>query len=492
MLFDSLGFLAFFPIVVILYYLLPHRFRWALLLAASCYFYMAFIPYYILILLYLIVIDFAAGIMIERTAGRRRKVFLIVSLVANIGTLFFFKYFNFFNANVAHLAALIHWNYSIRALQIALPLGLSFHTFQSLSYVLEVYYGRQPAERNLGTYALFVMFFPQLVAGPIERPQQLLPQLHAEHPFEEQNLTEGLRVMLWGFFKKLVVADTAGVFVDAIYKNLHAANGPTLAVTAVVFAFQLYADFSGYSDIARGSARVFGITLVNNFDAPYFSRSIADFWRRWHISLSNWFRDYFYYPLALAWTKRTKVGLFAALFVTFFVIGLWHGAGWTFVLFGCTFGLYSAMGLMTKKLRARAIDAVGLSRAPRLLAILQTLVTFGLVCIGFVFFRAQSLRDAAYFLGHLANGWGAAASLHFWRTLAYVPIAAGLKNSQFYALPISIIVMLGGEYLQREYRILDRLTAGTALARWSAYYALVAWILAFGYFRQVTFIYFQF
>ncbi len=310
--------------------------------------------------------------MIERSKGRRRKLFLVISIIVNVGTLFFFKYFNFFNANISSLAGFLRWNYSIQALRIALPLGLSFHTFQSLAYVIEVYRGKYPAERDLGIYALYVMFFPQLVAGPIERPQQLLPQLHDLRGFRESDVVQGLRIMLWGFFKKVVVADSLGIAVDAIYGNLHTAGGVMLSVMAVAFMLQLYADFSGYSDIARGSAKAFGVTLVNNFDVPFFSRSIAEFWRRWHISLSNWFRDYFYQPIAIPLARRwSKAGLYGALLFTFVVIGLWHGAAWTYVAFGTIFGIYMVVGLMHETItrRRRAIfrtreDTVAVCIAP--------------------------------------------------------------------------------------------------------------------------------
>jgi D-alanyl-lipoteichoic acid acyltransferase DltB (MBOAT superfamily) len=493
MLFNSFSFVIFFPVVAILYYLLPHRFRWMLLLAASCYFYMAFVPYYILILFYLIVIDYCAGIAIEKAEGKKRKLFLTISIVANVGTLFIFKYFNFFNANLAHIATLLHWNYSITALSLIVPLGLSFHTFQSLAYVMEVYYKRYPAERHFGIYALYVMFFPQLVAGPIERPQQLLPQLRAEHAFDEGTTVSGLRIMLWGFFKKMVIADTIGVIVDTVYGNLHTASGVLLAIGAAAFAIQLYADFSGYSDIARGSAQVFGITLMNNFDAPYFARSIADFWRRWHISLSNWFRDYFYYPLALWLAGRSKAGLYLALFITFTVIGLWHGAGWTYIFFGATFGLYSVIGLLTKKRRAKWAEAVGITRLPHLYGLLQTLVTFGLVCIGLVFFRATSLGDALFFLRHLAIGWGDVVNKQFWiTTVLDSQVSLGLTKKAILFLAISCVAMLGGEYWQREKHIVTWITSQPRWLRWGAYYVLIAWILLFAYHQPQTFIYYQF
>jgi len=361
-----------------------------------------------------------------------------------------------------------------------------------VSYVLEVYYRRYPAERHLGMYALYVMFFPQLVAGPIERPQQLLPQLHARHEFDEPTIADGLRIMLWGFFKKVVVADNMGILVDMIYGNLHAANGVALAVGTVGFAVQLYGDFSGYSDIARGSARVFGVNLINNFNIPYFSQSIADFWRRWHISLSNWFRDYFYQPLALSLARISSIGLYAALLITFVVIGLWHGAAWTYIFFGATFGVYMVVGLATKKWRERFAYAIGLTRLPRIRAVIQTLITFGLVCIGFVFFRAASLHDAFYVLWHLPTGWRAAFSKTFWSAMINNLAQAGLIRSNLVSLLAASAIMIGGEYWAMRTQFVASLAERPRWFRWGAYYLLIVWILAFGYYQQRTFIYFQF
>jgi alginate O-acetyltransferase complex protein AlgI len=493
MLFNSFSFLIFFAIVSVLYYVLPYRLRWIMLLIASCYFYMAFIPAYILILFYLIAIDFIAGIFIEKSQGKKRRAWLTASVIANVGTLFFFKYFNFFNANVARVAALIHWNYSPLALSIILPLGLSFHTFQSLAYVIEVYRGKYPAERHLGIYALYVMFFPQLVAGPIERPQELLPQLHAHHEFREDGVVEGLRVMLWGFFKKIVVADTIGVVVDTVYGNLHTSPGPVLALAAVAFAIQLYADFSGYSDIARGAAKVLGINLVNNFKTPYFSRSIAEFWRRWHISLSNWFRDYFYQPIALAFARGfRKAGLYLALFITFIVIGLWHGAGWTYIFFGAIFGFYIVFGMITKPFRERIARAIGLAKFPKIYAAWQMLVTFGLVCVGLVFFRSTSLHDALYFVSELVRGWGAVFHPSFLKNSILHPMLPGLSELHTLLIIAASIVVIVGEQLNHRYHIIAWLGAHPRALRWAAYYVLILWILAFGHYQARTFIYFQF
>lgn len=497
--FNSFSFLAFFPIVAILYFLIPRSRRWVLLLVASCYFYMAYIPSYILILFYLVLVDYLMGRAIASAEGRKRTFFLVVSIVTNVGTLFFFKYFDFFNANVAAIASLIHWNYSFRMLRIALPLGLSFHIFQSLAYVIEVYKGRYPAERHLGIYALYVMFFPQLVAGPIERPQQLLPQLHDLRGFsgDGSNIADGLRIMLWGFFKKLVVADALGAIVDSIYANSHVVAGPSLALAAVAFTFQIYGDFSGYSDIARGAARVFGINLVNNFNIPFFSRSIAEFWRRWHISLSSWFRDYFYQPLALSWARASSVGLPLALIVTFGVLGLWHGAAWMYVVFGLWFGIIMAMSNATKRARGRLVAVLGLRRLPRLHAALQVAITFMLVCIGDIFFRASSLGAAWYIIVHLWAGWGNVLHARFWLDGTFMgqyfnQNVTIVTKIRFLLLPVSVALMVFGEYIGDKIQIGTWLTSRPLWMRWAAYYVLIFWILVLGYFSGRTFIYFQF
>ncbi|MBA3733386.1 MBOAT family protein, partial [Patescibacteria group bacterium] len=306
MTFTSIAFVIFIILITFFYYISPAKFRWLILLIGSCYFYMAFVPKYILILFVLIIIDYVLAQKIESSLGTKRKIFFIGSLVSNIGLLFVFKYFNFFNENILNLAHLLHWNYSIGTLSLILPLGLSFHTFQSMSYIIEVYRGNYKAEKHLGIYALYVLFFPQLVAGPIERPEHLLPQLKKDIPFEFSNIVIGLRLMLWGFFKKLVVADRLAISVTYVYAHISNVSGLSIVITIIFFAFQLYADFSGYSDIARGSAKLLGIDVIRNFNQPYFSKSVAEFWRRWHISLSSWFRDYFYFPLVYSRKQTTR------------------------------------------------------------------------------------------------------------------------------------------------------------------------------------------
>src|ERR1051326_7662558 len=339
MLFNSLSFLIFFLVVSTLYFALPHRFRWMLLLGASCFFYMCFIPIYILILAATIGVDYVAGILIEGTPDPAwKKGYLMMSIVSVCAILFVFKYFNFLNNNLAALARVLHWNYPIKTLRLILPIGLSFHTFQSLSYVFEVYRGRQPAEKHFGLYSLYVMYFPQLVAGPIERPQNLLHQFKQIKRFDWQRIGDGLSLSLWGLFKKVVVADSLAIYTDTIYNNSRLHTGTSLLLATYFFAIQIYCDFSGYSDIARGISRIYGIELMKNFETPYFARSISEFWSRWHISLSTWFRDYVYIPLG-----GNRVVLARNIFnigVVFLISGLWHGANWTFVIWGALHGMY--------------------------------------------------------------------------------------------------------------------------------------------------------
>jgi alginate O-acetyltransferase complex protein AlgI len=390
MLFNSLHFVVFFLIVTPLYFILPHKFRWILLLVASCYFYMVFIPVYILILGFTIIVDYFAGILIDKSAGRERKLYLTLSLVANIGVLAFFKYFNFINENISLLIGQFGINNHIPYLSILLPVGLSFHTFQAMSYTIEVYRGNQSAEKHFGIYALYVMFYPQLVAGPIERPQNLLHQFYEKHKLTFDNVAIGSRLILWGFFKKLVVADRLALFVSAVYQNPSAYSTSMLITAVLFFAFQIYADFSGYSDIALGTARIMGFKLMTNFNTPFFSTSITEFWRRWHISLNTWFNDYLFTPIMVANRDWGKLAVIFAIMVTFGISGLWHGAGWTYIVFGLLHGVAVAYEFLTKKFRkklSKKIPAVIYNN-------LSILLTFTYVCLTWIFFRAETFNDA--------------------------------------------------------------------------------------------------
>ncbi|HET6224970.1 MAG TPA: MBOAT family O-acyltransferase, partial [Bacteroidia bacterium] len=352
MLFNSAQFLFFFPLVTILFFLLKSNYRWALLLAASCYFYMFFRPVYILILFFTIIVDYYAGIFIERAKDpKTRRLYLIISIISNVSILAVFKYFNFLNENITGLAELIGLHNPIPYLTILLPIGLSFHTFQAMSYTIEVYRGNQRAERHFGIYSLYVMFYPQLVAGPIERPQNILHQFHEKQVFSYERAANGLNQMAYGMFKKVVIADRLAEYVNAIYGNPQHYSTLPIIIATLFFSIQIYCDFSGYSDIAIGAAKVMGYDLMENFNRPYLSTTISEFWTRWHISLSTWFKDYVYIPLG--GNRTTKIKWYRNLIIVFLLSGLWHGASWNFIIWGALHSFYLVFGLMTIHYRKR-------------------------------------------------------------------------------------------------------------------------------------------
>ncbi len=446
------------------------------LLAASCYFYMAFIPVYILILAFTIVIDYIAGIYIERSAGKRRKSFLVISLIANIGILCFFKYFNFFNDNISALLRIAEFQNPVSNLSILLPIGLSFHTFQAMSYTIEVYRGNQKAEKHFGIYALYVMFYPQLVAGPIERPQNLLKQFRQKHDFDSSRVFSGLKQILWGLFKKIVVADRLGVFVDNAYNYHDQQSGVALALATIFFSFQIYCDFSGYTDIAIGSARVMGFDLMKNFNRPNFSMNTAEFWKRWHISLSTWFKDYLYFPLGgnrVAIPRR-----YVNLMIVFLISGFWHGANWTFVIWGGINGLFLVFGLLFKKQSTAFWKWTGLQRFPVVYAAIHISITFLLISFSRIFFRSQSVEQAFAIIKKVFSFSGSLLNESI-TTLAYC----------FFAIAFLIAVEM-----RQEFKI-PLLSLGARKNYWlrNAYYALlVILILLVGVYDGGQFIYFQF
>lgn len=489
MLFNSLHFLIFFPVVTILYFSIPHKYRWFLLLTASCYFYMSFIPEYILILAVTIIIDYFAGIYIENSEGKRKKKFLILSIVSLCLVLFIFKYFNFFNRTFADLSETFYLNYPVGDIGLILPIGLSFHTFQSLSYVIEVYRGKQKAEKNFGIYSLYVMFYPQLVAGPIERPQNLLHQFYEKHKVDYRRITDGLKLMTWGMFKKVVIADRLAVFVNQVYDNPHDYQGISLLIATIFFAFQIYCDFSGYTDIARGAAQVMGFHLMLNFDRPYFSKSINEFWKRWHISLSTWFKDYLYIPLG---GNRVPVPRwYLNLFITFIVSGLWHGANWTFVIWGALHGTYLVTGIITTNVREKISVFTGINKLPNFQKMLRIFITFCLVCFSWIFFRAPDLDTAVYIITNFYTGFGNVTEL-FTENAKHVYYLD--KNLFDFAFAIMMILLLKSvQMIQRKGDMIQILNRQSWVIRWLVYYVIIIIILLFGQYNiNQQFIYFQF
>jgi alginate O-acetyltransferase complex protein AlgI len=476
MLFNSIHYLLFFPCVVALFFSLPVRLRAIWLVLASCYFYMVFRPSYILILIAVIAIDYFSALYIERQAGRRRKVGLIVSILSNLGILFAFKYYAFAVDNFLAVSRVIGLPESVDPprLQLLLPIGLSFHTFQSLAYVVEVFNGRYPAERHVLRFALYVLFFPQMVAGPIERPQGLLRQLHLDWAFSYERAVQGLRLILLGFWYKLLIADNLAPYVDAVYGDPATATGFTAALATLCFAIQIYCDFCGYSLIAIGSAKVLGIQLVRNFDHPYTADSVTDFWRRWHISLSSWFRDYVYIPLGgnrVDTLRRDR-----NVVIVFLLSGLWHGAAWTYVVWGGLHGFYI---LMENHL-------VGdVSRLRRKTALAYRVLAMMLVGFAWVFFRARSLSDAVTILDAMARRWSTIGA-DLQGALARASVYGSVVNGV--AIGFAAFTILA--WLER-LTMDDRLTMPMGF-RWTVYYGMIASILFFARFESRSFIYFQF
>lgn len=483
MLFNSFSFLIFFTVVTTLYFVLPHRVRWFLLLVSSCYFYMAFVPVYILILGFTIVIDYFAGIYIEKLKGKKRKWFLILSLIANIGVLAVFKYYNFINDNISFLFQKFGSVNHIPYLTILLPIGLSFHTFQAMSYTIEVYRGHQKAERNFGIYSLYVMFYPQLVAGPIERPQNLLHQFRQKHYFDYDRVTSGLRLMAWGLFKKIVIADRLAVIVNLVYKNPEDYNSLSLSIAAVFFSFQIFCDFSGYSDMAIGAARIMGFKLMTNFNRPYSSKTINEFWKRWHISLSTWFKDYLY--ISIGGNRVSVPRWYLNLFIVFLVSGLWHGANWTFVIWGALHGFYLVFALITENLRTKLNKKLFLDR----IYFLPVLTTFCLTSIAWIFFRAENLDKATYIIQHIFKGIPEIVTKLIHRE-PVLESGLGLKALFWPILMILFLELV--HYIQRKRNISEIILGYPRIIRWSVYACLAFIIGMFMQTSEMPFIYFQF
>lgn len=402
----------------------------------------------------------------------------------------FFKYYGFAATNINALAGLLDWNYSLSLLKILLPIGLSFHTFQALSYTIEVYFGRHKAERHFGIYALYVMFYPQLVAGPIERPGHLLPQLHLEHNFDYARVVSGLRLMLWGFFKKVVIADRVALAVSVAYANPFAHHAPFLLAAIALFAVELYCDFSGYTDIARGAARVMGFELMENFNYPYAAKSVAEFWRRWHISLSTWLRDYVFFPLARKY-GNTKAWIYLSILITFLLSGLWHGAGWTYVAMGAFFGVFIVLGEMTKSLRDGIVRFFRLDKIPSIHGLFQTAITFVLVCFAWIFFRAPSLHTAQLLIKRIFTDIPSFWHYEILRQSVNELTGALLYQGLFISF-FSIAFLEFIQYVHRNNWPKADWAYWPRYARWGGTYALILSILFLGYFSYHPFIYFQF
>ena len=469
MVFNSIEYLIFLPLVVVLFYLIPHRYRWILLLTASCVFYMWFVPKYILILLITILIDFAAGLLMERDADspKKKKTWMVISIVSTLSVLFVFKYLGFVNDNFVKLCQSLGLDVRT-SVKLILPIGLSFHTFQSMSYVIEVYRGHQKAERHLGYYALYVMFFPQLVTGPIERPGNLLRQLHEEKHYDLDNIVRGLRLILFGFFIKMVVADNLGAYVDEVYAHPDEYNAWSVWLAMFFYSFQIYGDFFGYSTIALGSAQLMGYRISDNFRSPYLSKNIGEFWHRWHISLSTWFRDYVYIPLG---GNRVKYGRWAYnILVVFVLSGIWHGANWTFLLWGLAHGL---LFIVERLLNGKRRTENGERKTES--SLFSVFFTFILVTLFWVLFRATDCNHIKAIF-----------------TAAFTQFGDGKQLAIDPKLWIFLGLFILSDVLLKDRRFDQWCQGKPAVLRWAVYAVLVFCTIVFSSVNNFPFIYFQF
>lgn len=502
MLFNSIEFLLFFPAVLLIYWLIPGKARMYWLLVTSYVFYMGWNPQYALLLLFSTAVTWVSGLLIgwSRTRAERAeqegkkkrsltKLWVVLSLVLNLGILFFFKYFDFAVENINSLLTALGRKAVKPAFDVLLPVGISFYIFQALSYTMDVYRGDVRVEKNFFKYAVFVSFFPQLVAGPIERSSHLLTQFDTPKSFSYDRVRDGLLMMLWGFFQKLVIADRAAIAVNEVFNACEYYSGFTVALAAVLFAVQIYGDFAGYSCIAIGAGQVMGFDLMKNFNQPYFAVSITDFWRRWHISLSTWFRDYLYIPLG--GNRKGTARKYVNQLIVMLVSGLWHGAAWTYVIWGGLNGMMQVLGGMTHKARKNLRAKLGVRENTLSTRLAQMLVTFVLIDLTWIFFRANTVSDAFHILGSLFRGWDAKVLVDGSLLLL------GLNATEWCCLGIGIVVLIAvGVMKECGMSIRESLSRQQLWFRWLVYLTAVFSVLLLGVYGPgydaSAFIYFQF
>jgi len=494
MVFNSAVFLYFFPIVILFYFLVPKKLRYIWLLGASLYFYMCWYVKYVILLLISILTTWLAGYLVHKIQNTlARKWIVAICLLVNLGILFFFKYFDFFLDSLNKVLSKVGIQAVESSFSVLLPVGISFYTFQALGYIIDVYRGKIEAEKNPLRYALFVSFFPQLVAGPIERSENLLNQVRNVDKMKlwnYENVTNGLTLMVWGLFVKMVIADRVAILVNTVFDGVYLYGTVALVAGALGFALQIYCDFMGYSTIAIGAAKVMGFTLMENFDTPYFATSISDFWRRWHISLSTWFRDYVYIPLG--GNRCSKIRKYFNLMVTFGVSGLWHGANWTYVFWGFLHGVYQVVGEITKPFRQKLCKKTNAKTESFSFKLAQIVGTFALVDFAWIFFRADSLGIAVNYCKRMFTKWDP------WSLFNGEIYNLGLDRFEFNVLVIAAAVLLLVDLIRycKKQMITEFLQEQCIWFRWGVILALIFATIIYGMygiqFESSQFIYFQF
>jgi alginate O-acetyltransferase complex protein AlgI len=472
--FNSISFSIFFIVILAVSFVIKRRFRWIILFLASLYFYSILNIYYLALLILCTLLDFGIALYMDsRKKPGIRKTALVISLAINIGLLFGFKYLIFFDSLLSLVLQTAWLNLSVPHLNIIVPVGISFFTFKKMSYVIDVYRGTIEVERNPLHFFLYVGFFLEILSGPIDRASNLIRQLKNPEIFNPEEASTGFLLILWGVFLKVVVADRLAIYTDAIFNNVGHHYGPSLVLAAYFYTFQIYCDFAGYTNIALGCGRLLGLKLMTNFNLPYFSKSIGDFWRRWHMSLSFWFRDYLYIPLG-----GNRVSDFRRclnFMIVFLLCGLWHGANLTFVIWGGLHGLYQSIGFLSKKTRERVVNSIKLPKSFQ--SVIQILITFHLAVFAWIFFRANSIGDVATFFKNLSLGW---------------PVPFLDLNSMAYGLAGIIIVSVVDFMKFREKLSLEHCMAMPVWVRWAIYYSLIFSIILCGVDGESAFIYAQF
>lgn len=486
MLFNSWQYLSFYPIVVLIYFIVPKKVKNIWLLAASYYFYMGWNAKYIVLLFFTTVVTYTGALIIEKY---KKNWILFVTIGANLSVLFYFKYVQFAWDNLRHICNRLGIPFDEHQFDIILPVGISFFTFQAIGYTIDVYREETYAERNFLRYALFVSFFPQLVAGPIERSKNLLRQLNKTYSYSYDRMREGLLLILWGFFLKLVIADRAAIFVDIVFADTKKYAGLYIVVAVVIFAFQIYCDFYGYSIIAMGSAKIIGLDLMDNFNAPYFSKSVAEFWRRWHISLSTWFRDYLY--ISLGGSRKGKVRNYLNLMIVFLASGLWHGSAWTYVTWGGLNGVYQVISKLTDNVRIWIRKILCIRRERFSHRLFRTVTTFLMIDFTWFFFRLSGMRDFLPVCRNIITGYNP------WIFTDESLFQCGLDRKNYYLLLFSIVVLMLADYCKyRGIIIHQKILQQDFWFRWIVFAGGTIFILIFGIwggnYDAKSFIYFQF
>lgn len=493
MLFNSTEFLIFFPIVLIIYFIVPRKVRYIWLLIASYYFYMSLNPQYLILLIVLTLLTYFTGIFMEKGTPKAKKCCMVVCLIVSLGILCVFKYSGFVIDSINDILTGLHMQPVAAVFNPILPVGISFYTFQAVGYMLDVYRGNGKAERNIAKYALFVSFFPNILSGPIERGKNILPQIDGlkdQKLWDYDRITSGAVLMLWGYFQKMVIADRVALLVNEVYDNYRIHGAVAIIVATLFFSVQVYCDFASYSNMAIGAARIMGIDLMRNFETPYFAKSVGEFWRRWHISLSTWFKDYLYIPLG--GNRCSKIRHYFNLMVVFLVSGLWHGASWGYVVWGALHGAYQVIGIQTKALRNRIAEKLQFKTESFSYKLMQVGMTFSMVGFAWIFFRAEDVGQAGGMISRLFTRWDP------WTLFDESVYTWGLERKEFWIAVFAVMVLLVVDLVRRikKQDIIQMLNTQCIWFRWGLYLLLLFAVVILGYYGPTydpqAFLYFAF